>query len=138
MKKSIKILLLAMLATIVAIAFAACGGKYADIAGTYEMTSISGKISGVNLSPSYYEYYRIILDADGNATVQAKGSGTGGIIYEAKGTFTYEDGEIKLTSKNGGISVTETMAYEDGVITYELVNAQMDIRIVLERADKAE
>ena len=124
MKKFWVTICMAFASLIALFSLAACA-DYSEVAGTYEMTSISGTINGVAVNKDMYEYFRIILEKNGNGTVQSKGTGVGTAAYEAKGTFTYsaEEGKIRLTTKNGSASVTEEYDYVDGVITYK-VDAQ--------------
>lgn len=137
MKKVWKAIVLAMVSALIVISFAACADPaLKEVAGTYEMTSVSGTVNGVNVSTSMYEYYRIILDEKGNATVQSKANG--GSSYEAKGTYKYKDGKILLTTKSGAAKVTEEMDYEDGVITYKVDMEQMKFTLVLTRAQQNE
>lgn len=135
MKKSIKIALIAILSLLVMFAFAGCNDT-SEIAGTYEMTSVQGTVNGVSISTSSYEYFRIIIDDKGNGTVQSKGAGAGAVSYEAKGTVTYSNGVIKMTTKNGFSSVTEEYQYADGVITYVFSNEQMNFTLVLTRVEE--
>ena len=133
MKKVFKRLLPLFCVIAMVIAVAGCGGKYGEVAGTYELKSISGTISGVTVDESYYEYFRMILNANGDGTVQSKGTAAGSVAYEAKGTCVYEDGVIKFTTRSGAASTTEEYLYEDGVITYKVDMPQMEFTLVLER-----
>ena len=121
MKKIWISICLAFASLIALFSLAACA-DYSEIAGTYEMTEISGSYNGVQINKDMYEYFRIILTKRGKGTVQSKGSAVGSVAYEAKGTFTYsaEEGKIRMTTKSGGASVTEEYDYADGVITYKV------------------
>lgn len=127
----------ALLAALMAVVlcFSVGCGEYGEVAGTYEMRSISGNINGVTIDESYYEYFRIILKANGDGKVQSKGSAAGSVAYEAEGTFVYENGEIRFTTKNGSANTTEVYLYKDGVITYQADLPQMKFTLVLERAE---
>lgn len=135
MKKALKITLTAILSLLIMFTFAGCNNT-SEIAGTYEMTSIQGTVGGISINKSSYQYFRIIIDDKGNGTVQSKGAGIGGVAYEAKGTVTYKDGVIKMTTKNGSASVTEEYQYADGVITYTVDNEQMKFTLVLTRVEE--
>lgn len=132
MKKYLKVALLTVLSVLLVFAFTACDPDTSEVAGTYEMTEVSGKINGVTIKKEYYDYFRIILDERGNGVVQSK---SGGVAYEAKGRFTYSDGVIRMTSKQGSVSATEEYQYADGVITYSVSSVQMSFTIVLERVE---
>ena len=77
-----------------------CSKEYEDVAGTYECYEI--KINGQNYM-SYYEYYRITLEANGDCLVESKS----GSAYEAKCTFEIKDSKIYVYTKNGFSKVTE-------------------------------
>lgn len=135
MKKLMKTACMLACLLLVATTCVACN-KNAEVAGTYSMTSISGTINGVQVNKSMYEYFDMILEKNGDVTVRSKGSAVGSPAYEAKGTYVYEDGKIKVTTKNNGASITEVYDYEDGVITYT-INAQgMSFSITLEKVEK--
>ena len=138
MKKFWATICLAFASLIALFSLAACA-DYSEVAGTYEMTSISGSKNGVSISTSSYEYFRIILNKNGKGTVQSKGSGIGAVEYEASGKFTYsaEDGKIRMTTKNGSASVTEIYDYADGVITYSVSAQGMSFTVKFERATQA-
>lgn len=109
---------------------AACAAKLPDdVAGHYKMSAVSGTVSGVTITMDSYEYFELILEKDGSATVRSKGVGAGAIAYEAKGTAVYEEGKIKLTTTNGSSSVTEEYTYDDGVITYSVNTQGMNFTI---------
>lgn len=133
MKKAFKTMFFAVLAAaLMLFAFAACDNPAnQEVAGTYELTSVSGNVNGVTISKNSYEYFRIILEANGNGTVQSKPAGVGAAKYEAKGTYVYEDGKIKMTTRNGSQSVTEEYDYADGVITYKVDTQGMKFTIKL-------
>lgn len=136
MKRKITLIMTALVLCLTcAFGLAACS-DYSEIAGTYEMTSISGTINGVTVNKNMYEYFRIILTKNGKGTVQSKGAGVGAVEYEAKGTFTYseEDGKIRLTTRNGSASVTEEYDYADGVITYKVSAQGMKFTVKFARA----
>lgn len=129
MKRSFKSLVIAFFVAIMMAALVACSSPYKEVAGTYEMSSITGKVSGITITKDSYEYFRIILDEDGNGTVQSKGKGLGAVSYEAKGEYTYENGKIKMTTKNGSVSVTEEYDYADGVITYSMESVGVSLTV---------
>ena len=137
MKKVLKFALLPVLAICMLCALSACAKpELKEVAGTYEMTSISGNISGTSLNKGMYEYFTLILKDNGDATVKSKG--TSGVSTEQSGTYTYSDGKIKLTTKNNGISVTEEYDYVDGVITYSVNSSGIYMTVVFERVDKVD
>lgn len=132
MKRTWKAIVLAVISALMLMTLAACADPaLKEVAGTYEMTSISGTVQGTTVTKDLYEYYRIILDEKGNATVQSKAKG--GSSYEAKGTYKYSDGKIQLITKNGFAKVTEEMDYADGVITYKVDMEQMKFTLTLTR-----
>lgn len=133
MKNSLKFILVTVLTVLTAVMFVGCS-NYSEVAGTYEMTSVTGTVSGITVSTSSYEYFTIILDANGNGTVKSKG--VGGSAYEAKGKYTYKDGKITMTTSNGFSSVSEEYDYADGVITYTVNNDQMKFTLVLTRVEE--
>lgn len=132
MKKFFSAVALTVLTVILALSASGCA-KYKEVAGTYELISLSGQIYNVNITENSYEYYTIILEADGKATVKSKAKG--GAAYEASATFTYEDGKISMITKDGSASVTEEMDYEDGIIKYEMDTGGMKLKMVFERVD---
>ena len=136
MKKKLVFVALAMLMLCV-VSLAACvDPSLKEVEGTYEMTDISGTMSGIEVTPDMYEYFRIILDGKGNGKVQSKGKGIGTAEYEAEGTYTYKDGKIKFTTKNSAIRATEIYDYADGVITYTLNQGDVNFTITLKRVEK--
>ncbi len=132
MKKFLYAFLLTALAVCMAVVISACTPNYKEVAGTYEMVSISGEVNNITVSTDSYEYYTMILEANGKATVKSKAKG--GVSYEAHAKFSYKDGKIKLVTTNGSASVTEEMEYADGVITYIVDTEAIKLNIVLERA----
>lgn len=133
-----KLLRAAMVAAVFSLIFglAACR-HYDEVAGTYEMTSITGTVNGQPISEENYEYFRIILNANGSGLVQSKGAAEGSEPYEADGTFRYKDGMIRFNSRTGIFSVTEEYAYADGVITYSYEDEEMSFTIVLTRVEQS-
>ena len=112
----------------------ACSAQLPDeIVGRYVLTSASGTVSGVTITKDTYEYFELILEKNGSATVRSKGSAAGSPAYEATGTAVYEDGKIKFTTTNGSASATEEYDYSDGVITYTVDAEGMSFRIVMEK-----
>ena len=93
MKKFLKITAVVLVALTMTAMLVACGQDYSEVAGTYEISILTGEVNGVHVTQDNYEYFRIILTKDGNATVESKASG-GGAEYKATGTFTYADGKI--------------------------------------------
>lgn len=139
MKKIWVTLCMAFASLIALFSLAGCA-DYSEIAGTYQMTEISGTVNGVSVNKGMYAYFRIILEKNGDGTVQSKASGTGGVAYEAKGTFTYseEEGKIRMTAKSGAASVTEEYDYADGVITYRVNSQGMNFTVKFERVTETE
>ncbi len=136
MKKSklpLRALLFALLTTLMVFAFVGCSSDTSEIAGTYEMTSVSGTINNVAINESSYEYFRIIITDNGKGTVQSKAS-NGGTPYEAKGSCKYKDGKIYMTTGSGFQKVTEVYDYADGEITYSLDTDSMKFTIKFQRA----
>lgn len=135
MKKFTKITAIVLVALSLTLLFAACGPDYSELAGTYEVSTLSGEVSGVTVNKSNYEYFRLILTADGKATVESKGA-NGGAAYTATGTFTYADGKINLTTRNGSASVTETYDYENGKIRYKVDTEAMKFDILFVKTEE--
>lgn len=140
MKKKLMTLLISTLTVLMMLfAFVGCADPaLKEVAGTYEMTSVSGTVNGVTIKESLYEYFRLILEENGKGTVQSKAAGVGGAAYEASGKYTYKDGKITLTTSNGFASVSEEYDYADGVITYTVENEQMNFTLVLTRVNQEE
>lgn len=84
--------------------------KYAEEAGTYELYYAGGSISLSN-----YDYWRIILNADGTCVIESKGSNNSQ-SYSAEATYEIEDNKIRIFSKNGNATITEEYDYIDGEI----------------------
>lgn len=131
---------LSLLACIVlCLGLAACATKLPeDVAGHYKMSAISGTVAGITVTTDSYEYFDLILEENGDATVRSKGAGVGGVAYEAKGTAVYEEGKIKLTTTNGAASVTEEYTYNEGVITYTVDTEGMSFTITFTKVTEAE
>ncbi len=122
MKKFLSIALV-LIISVSCLAFTSCsllGGAKEDVVGVYEMTEISGtvKYGGTTypLSEDLYEYYRITLNEDGTAIIEAKGNGSSAIREE--GTWEYDKPELNVISNRGGYKVVERMELKDGIITY--------------------
>ncbi len=119
MKKILSVMLVVALSLSCVLMLSACGNS--EVAGTYEMVSISGTVTSygqtIPLSEDLYDYYRIILNEDGTATVQSKAKGNTTVI-EQDGTWEFEDNKVKLKSTTAGVSVVEEMDWKDGTITY--------------------
>ncbi|MGN0805705.1 MAG: hypothetical protein ACI4MC_01595 [Candidatus Coproplasma sp.] len=139
MKKFFKLAILPVLTAIIALTFAACNNNLKEVSGTYNMTYVSGTVNGVSISTSSYEYYRIILENNGNGKVESKAVGSPS-TYEATGTWNYdkENGKINFISKSGSASVTETFDYADGVLTYAVDVPSMKLTIILNRVQEGE
>ena len=143
MKKKIMAALAVVMCVIAcAMTLTACTSiEMRKIAGTYEMVSISGTITyngqTTQLDEDLYEYYRITLEKDGDAKVEIKGT-VNTLAVEADAEWEYEDGKIKLITKQGGMKVVEIMDYEDGAITYTanqtVQGMAISMTIILERA----
>ena len=135
MKKKLAIVV-ALALVVCAVCLSACvDPSLKEVKGTYEMTEISGNMNGTQITKDMYEYFRIILDGKGKATVESKGSGVGAISYSASGTYTYKDGKINVTTRSGSQKVTETYDYEDGVITYTVSQQGMSLSVKFERVN---
>ncbi len=113
----------------------ACYLENREVAGTYNMTSCSGTANGTAITEDNYEYFTLILEMNGKATVKSKGKGFNTSSYEASGLYEYEDGKIKLTSTTNGVTVTEEYEYEDGVITYSFSQGSVSFTIVFTREE---
>ena len=131
MKRIISFILVAVMLFVCVSALSSCGMK-SKIAGTYEMTSISGTVTyngmTTTLDQGLYEYYRLTLNKDGTALVECKAKSSTTKI-EQKAEWDYEDGIIKITSAPQGITVVEEMEWNDGVIIYEAVENSAGITV---------
>ena len=135
MKKIFRVLQLPILAAAL-LCFTACEDQPAlnEVAGRYEMKSISGTFNGVPIDNDSYSYYRLILDEQGNGIVQSKSAETDASAFEAKGTYTFENGKIKMNVNVGGEPVTEMYDYSDGKIIYVLSSDAAKFTIIMERS----
>ena len=133
MKIFTKSALFIMMSLILCTSFSACSKSGSDLAGTYELNSIEGTLNGVPISDNIYSYFRIILDENGNGTIQSKVLGVSGSGYEAKGTYRYERGKIIMTITYNGQTSTETYSYSNGKITYIVDNDAMKFTIILKK-----
>lgn len=119
MKKIALTSLLIIILVVSSVALTACAN--AQYAGTYEMVSVSGTMTAngqtIDLDTSLYEYYRIILKANGKAIVESKAA-TSGLAVEMEGEWEYKDNQIYLTTTTAGIKVIEIMDIEGDTITY--------------------
>ena len=119
MKKFLS-LIVAVVLLVSCFAFVSCNGI--DLAGTYEMTGISGTITyngqTVELEEDLYDYYRIVLNKDGSCKIESKGADSTAKI-EQEGTWEYEDEVLKVKTVTSGVTVVEEMKWDDGVITYD-------------------
>lgn len=109
--KNLAKVLVALLLVATLLTFTACT-PYTEEAGIYECYEIT--INGVDYL-SQYEYYRIILYADGSCVVESKGVGQSA-SYRADARFSIADGKITVVTTQGFASVTEVYDYVDGVI----------------------
>ena len=135
MKKTFFIIMIIALALSFTLLLTACTGgdetpeePKITVDGKYEMTSISGSVTvgttTVELEEGLYEYYRMTLNLDGTALIEAKGAtqnGVEGAKIEREATWEYdvENGILKIMSKEGSLTVVEEMQWAEGVITYE-------------------
>ncbi len=138
MKRSIKLVLITVLTAIIAVMFAGCGNNNAEVAGTYELYSISGTVNGIQIGNNSYKYFTIILEENGKGTVQSEGAGIGASKYTATGTYKYKDGKITMTVSNGFATASEEYDYADGMITYVVDNDQMNFTLKLKRVEQEE
>ena len=104
-----KKILLVLVALFCMIGLTSCN-KYEEYAGTYELYYMSG-----DLSVNMYDYYRITLSANGKCLVESKGAGNSQ-TYESEGTFDIEGDVIKIYTKYGLSTITETYDYINGEI----------------------
>ena len=124
-----------------ALTFASCNSDD-KIAGTYEMTSISGTVTyggeTIELEEDLYDYYRITLKKNGSCMIESKASGSTTKVEE-EGTWEYDDGILKIKSNPSGITTVEEMTWEDDVIIYEAEqNAsgmKIEMKLRLEKVD---
>ena len=138
MKKIALISLLLVVLIVASVALTACANM--QYAGTYEMVSISGTVTAngqtTTLNNNLYEYYRLILKANGKATVESKASASG-LAVELDGTWKYKDGQIHVTTENMGIKVVDMMDIEGDTITYttnqQAQGIQISFSIVLKK-----
>lgn len=139
MKKTLSLVLALMLALGCVFALVSCGGG--DVAGTYEMTDISGSTTsgGVTspISKDMFEYYTITLNNDGTGTVASKANGAS-TAMEQDIEWELDGSVLKIITNSGGMKITEEMTYENGVITYDVTQSlgggnSMSMHLVLEK-----
>ena len=109
--KNISKVLAVLLLIVMMVTFVGCT-PYVEEAGVYECYEI--KIGGSN-AMYQFDYYRIILYADGTCIVWSKGVKQEG-FYRAKATFSIRNNKIKIVSKQGFTRATEIYDYIDGEI----------------------
>ena len=139
MKKFLS-LIVAVVLLVSCFAFVSCNGS--DLAGTYEMTGISGTITyngqTVELEEDMYDYYRIVLNKDGSCKIESKGADSTAKI-EQEGTWEYEDEVLKVKTVTSGVTVVEEMKWDDGVITYDAKQSAsgmtINMQLTLERQE---
>ena len=100
MKKIIRLFTVVVLVGL-CLSLTSCFNKYKDVAGTYECYEI--RVNGQNYL-SYYDYYRITLEANGDCLVESKS----GSEYSAECTFEIKDSKIYVYTRVGVAKVTET------------------------------
>ncbi len=105
------------------------------IDGKYTLTSVSGTIDGKIVDASMYEYFEIILTEKGNVDIRSKAS-NGGVSYEGKGTYTFENNEITISHVKGGETITETYKYDNGTITCVTENENDKLTIILTKVSE--
>ena len=91
--------------------FVACT-PYAEEAGVYECYEM--ELNGAN-AMSKFDYYRIILYADGSCVVESKVAGQSS-TYKATATYSIADEKITVVTIRGLSTITEVYDYIDGVI----------------------
>ena len=87
--------------------------KYKEYAGTYELYYVNG-----NASVNSFEYYNIILEANGDCVVEYKLKGTS-MHVSTSGTFEVGEGVIYFYTEAGGTKVTEKYNFMIGT-DYEI------------------
>lgn len=153
MKKTISIIMILALALSFAFVLTSCKGPEEDkitVDGKYEMTSISGSVSyngtTVELEEGLYEYYRMTLNTDGTALIEAKGAtqnGISGTKIENEATWEFDEktGILEIKTKEGSLTVVEEMKWVDGVITYDTQQSAqgmtMKMTLILEKVTDA-
>lgn len=101
MKKIFTSILSLMLCVFSALSLASCNQlkyvKNIKYAGTYEMVQITIEETTID-APEEMGYFRIILEADGNARIQYDFINFSDVAFagEEKATWEYEDGKIVL------------------------------------------
>ena len=81
-----------------------------SVKGTYGDTVVTA-------GKEYFECFTMAFAADGTATVSVKYAT--GMTDEQAAVSAVSDGKIHVTTSEGGISVTESYDFTDGVISYE-------------------
>lgn len=104
-----KILILVMM--LLGIVIGGCEkNKYKEYSGTYNLYFMVG-----DLQLNDFEYYRIILEADGDCIIESKGRGNSQ-NYRAEATYDINQFQIKIYTKNGNSTITEEYLYTLGEI----------------------
>ena len=133
MRKILVLIMTVAMSMIFILSLSAC--EITKYAGTYEMISISGQMTmygqTTEITKDLYEYYRIILEEDGSAKVQAKGKANTTAV-EMEGSWEYSDGKILLKSSNSGINTIEEMLWEEGKIIYSTSQSGADYTIEMD------
>lgn len=125
MKKFFARFILALLAAVMILGVVGCGSSnLEEVAGKYEMMSASGTVNGTKVTKDSFDYFRLNLEVEGNATLQYKTSGSAGSEFESVGTYTYKEGMIRMVIKNGDTKVAEEYKYDNGVIYYSIEKGQ--------------
>jgi len=107
------------------------GCKYKEEAGKYELYSIT--MNGRD-AMEYYEYYNIILESNGDCTIESKGI-EANTTYSAELTFEIEGEKIFFyTELENGAVVTEEYQYVNSEIIMETNLTGVDIVAKFKRA----
>lgn len=117
MKKIISAILLVLLCCLAVLPAAACNTN-SEVAGKYELATIDGTVNGYRLDKSMYEYFTLDFSPNGKFVMKSKAAGNS-TTAEVSGLYSYKEGVITVTTKNGSVVVKEEYAYSDGVISME-------------------
>ena len=141
MKKTV----FALILMIIAVSFTACASPdISEIAGTYELTELTGSITygetEYELDKDSYEYYQVILREDGTACIRSKSIFTM-IDSSMEGTWKYSFGSIKITGKKEGNELTEKLRLKDDTLIYTTSisddSSSLNMRLVLKKQESA-
>lgn len=137
MKKLYRITALLIAAISISVFGVACKSsskKYSEVAGTYVLLEAKANDTAVNVK-AVFEYYNVILEANGNARVENKLKSDKNIGTETviKCKYDYIGGYVKLTTEIGNISTTEYLELKDQKLYYNINFNDSTVTLILRR-----